>query len=299
MTKAAGQVTEIWRFPIKSMGGERVAQAELTAAGLLGDRALALLDMETGKVASAKTVRLFPDLMACQARFEKEPVPGAPIIGHLPNIEISLPNGQTVDTLSKGANAALSGFFGREVRLISGAPDDFVVDQYHPDLPNLNPAGNRDIVVPQPLGASLFRALGQEPPLAPNTLQDLFPLSVMTSGTLSALRDAAEGSAISTERFRMNVVIGAETEGMPENHWAGLTGSLGEAVMAFAMPAPRCVMTTRPTAGLGEDTRILRAVSEINRIEIPGIGAYPCAGIYAVGVQAGTIRQGDTLMLRD
>ncbi|GAA6190049.1 MOSC domain-containing protein [Litorivita sp. NS0012-18] len=298
MTQATGQITQIWRFPIQSMGGERVAQAEITTAGLVGDRALALLDVETGKVASAKSVRLFPDLMACHARFEKEPARGEVLDGALPNVEITLPNGRTVDSLSAGANASLSAFFGRELRLISGAPDDFVVDQYHPDLPNLNPAGNRDVVVPQPLGSSLFRALGQEPPLGPHSLQDLFPLSVITSGTLSALRSAVQGSSITAERFRMNLLVEETAQGLPENQWVGRTGALGEAVIAFAMPAPRCVMTTRPTAGLSEDTRVLRAISETNRLDLLGIGAFPCAGIYAVAVQAGTIRQGDSLQLR-
>lgn len=295
MQNPAGRISELWRFPVKSMGGEQLTQAEVTPTGLRGDRALALLDMETGKVASAKSRRLFPDLMACQAVFESEPSADLP----LPNVKIALPNGQGIDSLSAGANTSLSAFFGREVRVIGGAPEDFLVDQYHPDLPNLNPAGNRDIVVPQPLGASLFRALGQEPPLDPRSLQDLFPLSVISAQTLATLRAACPTSDMATARFRMNVTLDTGAEDVPEAQWLGKTAHLGDTSIVFTMPAPRCVMTTRPTAGLAEDLHVLRTISEINRLELPGIGAYPCAGVYAVAARAGVVRLGDALRFEE
>jgi hypothetical protein len=34
----AGSVAEIWRYPLKSMGGERLVQSEITARGLHADR---------------------------------------------------------------------------------------------------------------------------------------------------------------------------------------------------------------------------------------------------------------------
>ncbi len=55
-----GTVSSIWRFPVKSMKGTRVDHGEFSERGLLGDRAYALIDTDTGKVASAKSVRLFP-----------------------------------------------------------------------------------------------------------------------------------------------------------------------------------------------------------------------------------------------
>jgi uncharacterized protein YcbX len=51
------------------MRGERLEAAELTERGLVGDRAYALIDAETGKVVSAKSVKLFPDLFGCQAAY--------------------------------------------------------------------------------------------------------------------------------------------------------------------------------------------------------------------------------------
>ena len=44
--------------------------------GLLGDRSLALVDVETGGLVSAKNVQNFPDLLQCRAAFVEPPEPG-------------------------------------------------------------------------------------------------------------------------------------------------------------------------------------------------------------------------------
>jgi uncharacterized protein YcbX len=67
MMAIVGSVAELWRFPVKSMQGEQLREVEITARGVVGDRAYALIDAETGKVASAKSVKLFPELLACRA----------------------------------------------------------------------------------------------------------------------------------------------------------------------------------------------------------------------------------------
>ena len=45
-----GAVLTLWRYPLKSMQGEELNASHLNDRGLLGDRALALVDVETGKV---------------------------------------------------------------------------------------------------------------------------------------------------------------------------------------------------------------------------------------------------------
>ena len=40
--EVVGSVVELWRFPVKSMGGDRLDQTELTEQGVPGDRALCL-----------------------------------------------------------------------------------------------------------------------------------------------------------------------------------------------------------------------------------------------------------------
>lgn len=135
--QAVGSVTELWRFPVKSMKGERVEQAEVTERGVVGDRAYALIDVDTGKVASAKSVKLFPNLLACRSEFVEQPRSE----GEAPPVRVTLPDGTSVISDSSDAHRVLSRFFGREVRLARPAPADFTIDQYHPDIEDVDPAG--------------------------------------------------------------------------------------------------------------------------------------------------------------
>lgn len=53
-----GLVRELWRYPVKSFGGERLAALDVDQRGVVGDRLWALVDQE-GKIASGKDTRRF------------------------------------------------------------------------------------------------------------------------------------------------------------------------------------------------------------------------------------------------
>ena len=72
-SEPVGTVRALWRFPVKSMLGEELEAADLGEGGVVGDRAYALVDKETGKVASAKHSKLWPDLLKCRAAFVEAP----------------------------------------------------------------------------------------------------------------------------------------------------------------------------------------------------------------------------------
>lgn len=68
------EIVEIWRYPVKSMGGERLDAAVVEARGIAGDRRLALVTPD-GKIASGKTTRRFvrvEGLLHYQARTEPD-----------------------------------------------------------------------------------------------------------------------------------------------------------------------------------------------------------------------------------
>jgi hypothetical protein len=71
-----GAVVSLWRYPVKSMIGEELQTAHVTAHGLLGDRAYALIDRTDGKVATAKNPGKWPTLFACRATFLEPPHSG-------------------------------------------------------------------------------------------------------------------------------------------------------------------------------------------------------------------------------
>ena len=66
-------VEAVFRDPVKSMLGTRVEQAELRASGVAGDRGWALVDLQTGKVASAKQPRLWRCLLQLRAECHTPP----------------------------------------------------------------------------------------------------------------------------------------------------------------------------------------------------------------------------------
>src|SRR5215217_5135445 len=66
----AGSVAEIWRYPVKSMGGERLAQSAIAARGLHADRMWAVRDAELD---TFTTARRWPVLLQCSARFAENP----------------------------------------------------------------------------------------------------------------------------------------------------------------------------------------------------------------------------------
>ena len=75
MSMLTATVSELWRYPVKSMQGERVDASDVGDAGLDGDRAYAVVDPATGKVGSAKHPRLWSELLQCRARFLGTPPP--------------------------------------------------------------------------------------------------------------------------------------------------------------------------------------------------------------------------------
>src|SRR3990172_3801758 len=99
-----GHVVSLWRYPVKSMMGEELNSSEVTQRGLLGDRAYALVDSETGKVASAKNPRKWPRLFDFRAPFTDPPRKGE----KLPPVRITLPDGTVCSSEQPDTHNVLS-----------------------------------------------------------------------------------------------------------------------------------------------------------------------------------------------
>ena len=96
------RVLELWRFPVKSLQGERLERAEIGTEGIDGDRQWALFDVATG---FGLTARREPDLLFAAARMRDDG-----------GVEVVLPDGTvTAD------DAVLSDWLGRRVELRSAA----------------------------------------------------------------------------------------------------------------------------------------------------------------------------------
>ena len=108
-----GVVSDLWRYPVKSMQGEQLTVGTVTATGLVGDRAFAVRDVATGAVLSAKRE---PRLLLALAAVGGDTVTVTP------------PTGAPVAGAS--VDASLSQWLGRDVRL-DAAADFAYVDEAH------------------------------------------------------------------------------------------------------------------------------------------------------------------------
>jgi len=292
-SKRVGTVRALWRFPVKSMLGEEVADTELAADGVVGDRVYAVRDKATGKVASAKHPKLWPNMLSCRASFAEPPRTGQ----ELPPVRIELADGSSVLSDAPDVDATLSRFFGRDVELAHAADNGYTIDQYHPDEENYDPEGHRDEVVEVGLGAAFFNERGLPSVVPEGSFFDLFPLSVLTTSTLDRLAELEPDSSWDVRRFRMNVIVETPDTGFVENDWVGHKLAIGDDVtINVALPDPRCVMPSLAQQDLERDPRVLKALAQHNRVDVAG-ALFPCAGVYAVAEGAGAISTGDPVSL--
>ncbi len=293
MTQSVGALTRLWRFPVKSMGGESIASGEVTVAGLVGDRAHALIDTETGKVVSGKSAKHFPRVMECRAAFVDPPLADKA----LPPVAITLADGAVVRSDAANRDHVLSAFFGRSVTLASQAPDGFTIDVVDPDLSGALTQGQPETVRAQKVGAALFHELGIPSPIPESSFLDGFPVTVLTRQTLDTLRALAPDSDFDERRFRMNLIVDTGLEGFVENDWVERSLQVGDGLrLHIVIPDPRCIMTNLAQEGLPRDPMILRTMAQHNRIDVAG-SMRPCAGVYAVVDTAGVVRVGDPVRL--
>ncbi|MDP1769808.1 MAG: MOSC domain-containing protein [Nitrospirota bacterium] len=262
-----GSVHELWRYPVKSMLGEKLDKAAVTERGVQGDRVLALIDIETGHVVSAKNSRRWPSMFAFQAHL----VPGSPM-----RVDVTLSDGQVISESTGNMDAILSERLGRKVRLTSNPPAHPVLEQYSPNLEGL-PGRDTETTVKM-LPASFF---------------DEAPVHLLTTSTLHALQSCYPNGRFDTQRFRPNVVIdaGISVSGFLENDWNGRIVTIGPQVrLAVTSLCSRCVMTTLPQQGLPQDLAILRTVVQHNRGMV---------GVLATVVTPGSVCAGDTVDLEE
>jgi uncharacterized protein YcbX len=236
-------ITWVWRYPVKSMLGEELEESLISKIGLSGDRAHALVDTETGKVASAKNPRKWGLLFQCRATGESP-------------ASVSLPDGSTVRTDQAGLEPLLSSLFGRDVKLQTVAPDNPSLEEYWPDIEGL---AYRETVTDEGIGAG-----------APaGTFFDYAPVHLLTTATLRRLRHFYPDGEFAVQRFRPNLLIDSEEDGFVENAWVGRTLRIG---------ADLRLKSDRSLSALRYDNPGARGVAERSRHTADGGPAQSCNG---------------------
>ncbi len=283
-----GTLEAIHRYPVKSMGGESLEEAELGAGGLPGDRAWAVRDEVRGGIRGAKKI---PALMQLRARYLEPPTAGASRPA-----EIALPDGTSISTGDADVNERLAAALDHPVSLWPLLPPD-ALDHYRRGAPDqedfeaeLRAIFGRAPDEPLPdLGLFPPEVLEFESP--PGTYFDAFPLFLLTTASLASMAERKPDSIFDARRFRPNLVI-SETgsDPFPEMAWRGRRLRIGTATIRVTVECPRCVMVTHGFAELPVDRGIMRSLVKETGGNL---------GVYAEVEGAGPIRVGDAVELVD
>ncbi|MFK7804544.1 MAG: MOSC domain-containing protein [Anaerolineae bacterium] len=268
-----GTIKELFRYPVKSMGGERVGALELGEFGAAGDRAYALREKD-GRITTAKRTTSLLEFRA------KTIASG--------EVEISLPDGSVVHTSQDDASQKLSAFLKREVNL----------ERWQTDQQNYGELDAKTIFADVPIQQALAGKKRQLPndadryDLATGTFFDSAHLHLLSTGTLAHLKSLI-GSDVNVDirRFRPNILIDtiAELSGFIEDDWVDKKIIIGDSVeITEIWPTLRCVMTTVQQNDLPKDIRILHTVVKQHETHL---GAFAKTGI------AGQVKVGDPVYL--
>jgi uncharacterized protein YcbX len=292
-----GKVVEVWRYPVKSMGGEAVAQALVDTGGLAGDRHWAVIDGDAREIRSAKR---WPELLGYCARYVggRAPATDAYAAAVIP-VEIVAPDGRTLHSAAADRDAELSAWVQRVVRLSPRAPAH---DRDHYRLARAR--------TPESTAAEMDLQAGEAPPdfslmsdaaavimqdladcaTPPGSYVDAFPLHLLSRNALAWL-SARSGLDTDVRRFRPNLLIDIDGAGAEpgEDAWIGWCLSIGEARLRIDSRTVRCAMPGRaqPRFGLAEQPTLARALVEHGRRQL---------GVNVIVEQAGVIRAGDPIL---
>jgi uncharacterized protein YcbX len=223
----AATVLELWRYPVKSLQGERVSTATVQVDGLAGDRRWGIRDAATGRVL---TGRREPRLLDAAATLNDD---GGPAL--------TLPSGTHVVGLGADTDAALSDWLARPVQLIAatevGDRAEFFAD------------------------ATDDTSEAIEWTMPPGRFVDALPLLILTTASLRAAASRYPAGEWSARRFRPNVLVDIEGAGWVEDGWCGQTVHVGDVQLVPQQPCVRCTMVTRPQPGLARDLDIYRTLA--------------------------------------
>jgi uncharacterized protein YcbX len=285
MTKV-GEISEIWRYPVKGMAGESLSMGQLGAQGLAGDRIWAVRDSTRQEIQSCK---FRPELLLCSARVN------AAAAGQ---VDILFPDGTVLGGADAEAHARVSQLIGHASTLEPLRPLsdlDFYRRHKRDDhtwLAELKATFAREGDEPLPGFFADFPAAAAEFVALPGTFFLVTPFHLLTTSTLAWLKKLNPQSDWDLRRFRPNVLIdtGAGSTGLLEQGWIGKQIVIGGTTLDCPGTTPRCGAITRAQRSLPADKQALRTVVK---------HADQNVGVYGKPLQGGDLRVGDAVYVQD
>lgn len=257
-----GTVESLWRYPVKSMRGERMDASFIGFAGAYGDRLFAFKSAGSPKGFPYLTGREQAELLRYRPRFR------SPAKAALP------PNLADAERMAPGITPAYA------------APDDLAVEVE-------TPSGDVLAIDDPALIKRLSQGLAAKHILtlvrSDRSLTDCRPVSLISVQSVSRLGEEL-GTPLDQRRFRANVYLDlGGANGFAENDFVGKRLKLGaKAVVAILERDPRCAMITLDPETGTSNPAVLKTVADAHG---------GTAGLYAAVLVEGSVRPGDAIEL--
>lgn len=293
-----GQVLELWRYPIKSMGGERIDSANIVAQGLVGDRCWAVVDADVGEIRSAKR---WPELMNYQSSLlpsEHETLAQVNYRDDVANVQIKCPDGVVLHARDASSTQKLCDNMQRNLRL---EPLRAATDKQHYRLASARSEASfveemdmqKDEAIPDfSQAAPDIMAQLADNVTPPGSYVDAFPLHLITTDSLACLSEKASLDAV-VQRFRPNILMQtvANVAQFSEEQWVGKRLRVGETILFIDSKTVRCSMPGRPQqwAGLEAQPAMARAMAKHCQRHL---------GVNVIVEQLGAIHVADEIILK-
>ena len=220
-------VADLWRYPVKSLLGERLSTLSVVADGVADDRMWGIQDCNDGRILTA---RREPRLLFAASRVGPDGLP-----------TITLPDAKEISGLGAATDTALSSWLGKAVTLVCARDSDASRAEYFADPTDDT---SRAIEWAMPTGRFV----------------DAYPMLVMTTAGLRGSRSAYPGGSWDVRRFRPNVLIELGGEEWVEDGWADRRLDVGSAQLLPRRRCIRCTMVNRAQPGLDRDVSIYKTL---------------------------------------
>ncbi|WP_380128186.1 MOSC domain-containing protein [Dactylosporangium cerinum] len=253
------RAARIWRYPMKSAGGEQLDEVDVAPDGLVGDRRWACIDPD-GVVVSAKQPRLWERLLQVTVRGDG----------------VWLPDGRTAVLDRDGvadAGALLSSWLGRAVTVTDVVPEGAVLHRFWPREPGMIPSW----AAAAEAGSDVLSTIGS------GRFHDFGAVHAVTTGALERLAEV-HGASVDHRRFRPNLLLD-----LPDDPEPGDVVQVGGVRLRVQVPTPRCVVPSLGHGGGAGDTGLLRTLAKHYRMPVGEFGTAACFGWYAAVEQSGRI----------
>jgi|WetSurMetagenome_2_1015567.scaffolds.fasta_scaffold67768_2 uncharacterized protein len=225
---ASWRVAQLWRYPVKSLLGERLPTLQALDDGMDGDRMWGIQDLSDGRILTA---RREPRLLFASSRVSAPS--GLPVI--------TLPDGQELSGPGPATDAILSIWLAKPVTLVSAAESDAARAEYFEDATDDT---SQAIEWTMPQGRFV----------------DAYPVLVMTTAGLRGGAAVYSNGTWDVRRFRPNILLQLDGEGWLEDAWAGRRLNVGSAQLVPRQRCTRCTMVNRAQPGLEKDVNIYKTL---------------------------------------